>query len=207
MWKDFIRAFYSSWGSVVTGMASAPLFVVAFMTNGVPKYASATFAVICIFVASYMVWAKERRSLIELQGRPEVSLSILRVGTPQLGEHLFRLLNASESTATNVTLAPISTQSAIYRFDPIPSVVKSPAATTMNYRATTLAGTPIPPHNTDVVRVLGLGRAQGSEQIFDTKLEFSNFGGESRWQADYSLRFNFDAGVITCTPGACRKIH
>ena len=60
MWKDFIRAFYSSWGSGVTGTASAPLFVIAFMTNGVPRYISAAFAIVFLFVASYMVMSQKK---------------------------------------------------------------------------------------------------------------------------------------------------
>ena len=208
MWKDFIRAFYSSWGSGVTGTASAPLFVIAFMANGVPRYISAAFAIVFLFVASYMVWAKERRYVIELRGRPEVSLRISRAGSQQIAEYLFGLLNASESTATNVTLSPISDRitNVLYEFDPIPSIVKGSAATYMDYHARTLAGTPIPPHNIDMVRVLGIGKALGTVQPYEIKLEFSNYGGESRWQVDYSLRFDFDAGVIACSPGACRKI-
>ena len=120
-------------------------------------------------------------------------------------EYLFGLLNASEGTAIIVTLSPISDGNMIYRFDPIPSLVKSPAFTYLVYRATTLAGTPIGHHNTDMVRVLGIGKALGTVQLYETKLEFSNYGGESRWQVDYSLRVDFDAGSIACIPGTCRR--
>jgi hypothetical protein len=207
MLKDYIRAYYKSWGSGLTGSASAPFFIYAIIAKGVPRYLSAAFALCAFLAASYLVWKREREAIVQLQGRPEVSLSITRIGTPQMGQHLFGLMNASESTATNVTLSPISEGNFIYRFDPIPSIVRSTANAYMDYHATTLAGTAIGAHNTDMVRVLGTGKALGSVLTYETKLEFSNFGDVSRWQSDYSLRFDFDAGAITCTPGACRKIR
>src|SRR5258708_18677232 len=101
MWKDFIRSYYSSWGSGVTGTASAPLFLAAFLTSGIPRIASALFAFGCFLSASYIVWAKERRSVLEketriteLHGRPEVSLTITRMGGKHDATYSFRLSNA-----------------------------------------------------------------------------------------------------------------
>jgi hypothetical protein len=55
----FLRAIYSQWGSGVTGTLSAPLFILAFITGGTPRIIAAVFAVLCLYVAAYLVWAKE----------------------------------------------------------------------------------------------------------------------------------------------------
>jgi hypothetical protein len=71
MHSKFIRALYSEWGSGVTGTLSAPLFVAAFLTNGVPRLLCAVFATVCLYVAAYLVWAKERERALSLAARIE----------------------------------------------------------------------------------------------------------------------------------------
>lgn len=205
MW-DFVRAFYSSWGSGVTGTLSAPLFVVAFLTNGVPRIASAAFAVACLFVASYIVWAKERKRAQELEGRPEVSFTIQSVGGALYREWFFWFLNASDATAINVTLSPISAAGLKYEFDPVASLVKGPAATAMGYKGS-MGGAPIPSQsgNWDMLFMLSLGSER--VPVYDVKLEFSNYGDVSRWQTDYRIECDYDAKTMACIAGACRKLR
>ena len=204
MWKDFFRAYYSSWGSGVTGTASAPLFVAAFLTSGVPRIASASFAFICFLSASYIVFSKERKRVIELTGRPEVSFTIMRLGGPVDGSFFFRFLNASESTATNVTLSAIRSGQALYEFHSLGSLVKSPAPTAMNYKGS-LNGNPFPAEADpqDILRVFSIC---GKQLIYETQLEFSNFDGGLRWQVDYRLKCDYESKTISCVPGKVRLI-
>ena len=73
----FIRAIYSEWGSGVTGTLSAPFFVVALLTSGVPRIASALFAIGCFYYAAYRIWSRTDRELSEvktiLSGFPVIS--------------------------------------------------------------------------------------------------------------------------------------
>jgi hypothetical protein len=211
MFWDFIRAFYSSWGKGVTGTASAPLFVAALFLNGVPRIISAALGFLCFLSASYLVWADERRRVVQVQGRPEVSLNILRMGNALDGEWFFRLTNSSDNTAMNVTLTPVTDGIVRYEFDSIPSIVKSPAPSNMNYRAIVplsppLPSIPLPGNNRDMVRVLGLGKAGGTE-TYGTSLKFSNYGSDSTWQIEYLLECNFENNTMKCIAGACRKVR
>jgi hypothetical protein len=78
MWK-FLRAIYSQWGSGVTGSLSAPLFVVAFLTNGAPRSVCAAFAVFSLYMAAYLVWSKEEKEkqkfIEQIQGFPVIRIA------------------------------------------------------------------------------------------------------------------------------------
>ena len=45
----------------MTGTLSAPLFVAAFSTSGIPRTVCVAFAVFCFYYAAYLVWSKERK--------------------------------------------------------------------------------------------------------------------------------------------------
>ena len=207
MLKDFIRAFYVSWGSGVTGTASAPLFAIAFFTNGIPRVLSVVLASLCFLSASYLIWVREKKRVVQLekevadlQGRPEVSLNILRMGGTLGGEWLFRLTNASDNTAINVSLTSVTDGSVRYEFDPIPSIVKSPASSNMSYHAivplaSPLPSIPLPGDSRDMVKILGLGKTVDTE-TYRTWLEFSNYANDSTWQIEYMLECDYEKGAL-----------
>ena len=62
MWR-FTREIFSEWGTRVTGTFSAILFVLALLTGGVPHLVSLSFAIVCVYLASYSVWQRTRRQL------------------------------------------------------------------------------------------------------------------------------------------------
>src|SRR6266851_3022773 len=59
--KQFLMALYSTWGSGLTGSASAPLVILAFvLKESWMRTTSATFAGLCFIAATFLVWKKER---------------------------------------------------------------------------------------------------------------------------------------------------
>lgn len=59
--REYLKAFYSEWGSGVTGSLSAPLFLFSLLVDrSAPRIAAAALAIICLYVASYRVWRRER---------------------------------------------------------------------------------------------------------------------------------------------------
>jgi hypothetical protein len=68
--KQFLRALYSAWGSGLTGSASAPLVVLAFMLKEAwMKTTSATFAALCLVAATFLVWEREKEQVETLEAR------------------------------------------------------------------------------------------------------------------------------------------
>jgi hypothetical protein len=64
--RDFLSEVFSEWGSAVTGGISAPLFLWALLSSGVPRVVSMALAIACVYVASYRVWARGRKRYEEV---------------------------------------------------------------------------------------------------------------------------------------------
>jgi hypothetical protein len=61
--SEFFGQVFSEWGSAVTGGLSAPLFIWAIAySSGAPRIVAMTLAVVCIYVAAFRVWKREREA-------------------------------------------------------------------------------------------------------------------------------------------------
>ena len=63
----FIHAFWESWGLLMTGGFSIPFSAFAVFSSGSERIVWAVAAVLSAIEATYLVWAKERKKLVELQ--------------------------------------------------------------------------------------------------------------------------------------------
>src|SRR5579862_5955256 len=213
----YLRALLAKWVALITGGSITAAIAVWEHWKGtsVPAGTYSAILALFLFIASFLAWRKRDQeatslatSLDQVRGRPEVSFTILPAGGELDRVWLFRFLNASESTAVNVTLSPIvqGDEDVVYEFAPIPSLVKSPAPATMVYRVR-IGTVEIPRQqgNQDMLFMLTLGR--GGNKSYETKLEFSNYGEASRWQVDYRIDCNYENKTMTCVSGPCRKLR
>ncbi len=204
----FVKAIWKHWWALMSSAVFTLLGIYAaarHVSNDWFVAASLVIAPLLLVVAAYLAWRDEHEEVLGLQGRPEVSLGIVRIGGRLDGYYVFQLSNAAEDTAMNVSLSPITDGVVVYEFDSIPSIVKSPAPTSMTYHGKMAAGSQpqIAGHNSDMVAVLGLNRR--GAQSFKTALEFSNYTGTCRWQVEYFIDCDFDSKTMTCRAGAFSK--
>jgi len=61
--REFLREVFSEWGSAVTGGLTAPLFLWAILSSGAPRVVLVATAIVCVYVAWYRVWKRERQRL------------------------------------------------------------------------------------------------------------------------------------------------
>jgi len=119
----FTREIFSEWSSRVTGASSCVLVIIALLFGGVPRLVSLSFAILCIYLASYSVWQRTRRQLDKLDamisGFPRIlaatdalrhefvnfmlaSREVVRVSALKLFVTNQPIFNSSDSTAEDV---------------------------------------------------------------------------------------------------------
>jgi hypothetical protein len=208
----YLQAFVGDWFAIISGGLSVPLTIYSLSQNTpFAKGIWGSIAVIGFLLAGYRIWGKERTRVLELHGRPELTIETIRIGGAMDGRYLFRLHNSSDNAATRVILSPITSQKGVLvaEFTMVASVIKSPVGADMGY-AIKVASTGKPvtgPGNDDLLQTFSLDMTpQGCLTSYPTHLEFSNYGDEDRWQMDYTLELLLEEKQILCVPGQCRKI-
>jgi hypothetical protein len=65
--KDFLKQVFVDYASGITGGLTAPLVVVSFFLNGIPRWAITTTLILCVFNTAYQVWSRERSHVERLR--------------------------------------------------------------------------------------------------------------------------------------------
>jgi hypothetical protein len=208
----FSRVVWADWGSRVSGVASVPFTIAALMAN--PMYGKSIWialAVLCVLLTAYQVWARERRHVVELHGRPEVLLATLQIGAQHGVEYLLRFNNASDNVATNVTLNSVQVEEAsgnviTVEFSPLSHLSRSPAPENMHYVIRGTGGI----SRRNLIEALGLDKradlAKTPHIDYKILVGFSNYGGTDRWETQYTLECDLISKSIFCRPGSCTKV-
>lgn len=124
---------FSEWGSRVSGMLSVPLTVAALVASLYPgqHWWSSTVAAACWVLSAtiawgwtgYSMWAKERRRVISLHGRPVVVPELLPINSESDPHWLIGVRSTTDDVAINVMLDPVKISDYVtLEFDPIPSL-------------------------------------------------------------------------------------
>jgi hypothetical protein len=209
----FLRAIFSDWFSGVSGAVSVPLTIYSLLQKtALAKTIWAFSAIIAFLVACFRVWARERTRVVELHGRPEITIEIQTIGNMST-EYLVAMFNSSEHVATRITLSSLTTENGelLIMFVSVPSIIRKAVASYMDYyladvdSGQSLRDPDGPP--VELLEALKFGSPEATAMTtYQLKLEFSNYGDEDRWQTDYVLECDFNEGEIRFVPGKCRKI-
>lgn len=208
----FLRAIFGDWLTGISGGISVPLTIYSlFQSTPFAKTIWAISAIVAFLSAGFRIWAKERTRVLELHGRPELTIETIRIGGAMDGRYLFRLHNSSDNAATRVILSPITSQKGVLvaDFTMVASVIKTPVGADMGYAIKVASsGKPVTsPGSDDLMQTFSLDMTpQDCMTSYPTRLEFSNYGDEDRWQMDYVLEFLLEEKQILCIPGQCRKL-
>jgi len=210
--KVFLRVVWEDWGSRVSGVASVPSTLLGFFTT--TTYAKNTWfviAVLCVLLAAYRAWVKERERVIELHGRPEVLLAGVQVvEAKNVVANVLQLTNSSNSVATNITISDIRVQESDgnrveVEFRDVSHLSRDPA--NVEYVIHGTGGK----SRRDLLACLGLDKRVSLQKTphaeFTTVVGFSNYGGTGRWEIQYTLECDFTAHRIFCRPGVCNKVQ
>jgi hypothetical protein len=127
---QYFNAFSGDLLALMSGSPTVPLAVLAFYVNSQTlKILFASLAVICGFVASFRVWAKER-SLVEEEtakrGRPELigSFNIIVHPSGHFRTVMLCLKNSSPAPAVGIHIDDIRNGTKVMRFFPPESIVE-----------------------------------------------------------------------------------
>jgi hypothetical protein len=205
----FLRAIFSDWLSGVSGGLSVPLTIYSlFQNSALAKTLWAISAIIAFLFAVYRIWSKERTRVVELHGRPELTINCLLTGSAVNGEYLIGLYNSNDNVATNVSMSNLTTdKGAVIEFSVVATVLKAATATWMDYKMK-LGQTPVPGGN-NLIHVLKLSTTLQTGQrsaSYPVSLSFSNYGQLDRWETDFSVNCDFNQYTVSFVPGACRKL-
>lgn len=185
--REYIKMVAKLWGKHIAGPTAA-LFAIILPFVGLAIGSGRTvaiwldvipllIAVILIWPAQYEVWKSAEVKIYELRGRPQVSLvAVLRVGETVDVEFIFRFMNASDDTATNVVLSPIVTNHIVVNFSPIPAITNTPQGAYLSYdvRLGEEAVVSQRERNKDLLLIWG-NIARSGQDRYNTTLSFSNF--------------------------------
>ena len=205
----FLRAIFSDWLSGISGGLSVPLTIYSlFQNSALAKTIWAMSAIIAFLFAGYRIWVKERTRVVELHGRPELTINCLLTGSPVIGEYLIGLYNSSENVATDVSMSALTTdKGAVIEFSVVPAVLKAATATWMNYEMK-MGQTWVPAGN-NLIHVLKMTSTLPTgvkTASYPVSLSFSNYGQLDRWQTEFSVNCDFDRSTVSFVPGTCRKV-
>jgi hypothetical protein len=57
---EFLWEVFAGYASSITGALTAPLAIISFFLFGVPRWATTTVLMVCVFITAYQVWKRER---------------------------------------------------------------------------------------------------------------------------------------------------
>jgi hypothetical protein len=130
---EFLRRFVGDTASLLSGGLSVPSTVLSLYFDN--KYAKASFALLAvagILIASYRLWAGERRNALVLQdrlaeeinkrGRPEVTVELKEGDGGRLHACL---MNYASTAAINLRIDDILCGDGVLRFENIPTMISS----------------------------------------------------------------------------------
>jgi hypothetical protein len=127
---QFFRAFAGDWLALMSGPPAVPLAVLAlYVSNQWLKTLFATLAILCGFVASFRIWAKERTRVEEevaKRGRPELTATFQVLGADPL-HVMLRLINSSSYPAVGIGIDDIRNGTKVLRFFPPESLPQGSA--------------------------------------------------------------------------------
>jgi hypothetical protein len=119
---QFVHAFSQDWLALMSGPPTVPLTLLAFfVSNNLLKILFASLAVVCAFVASFRVWAKEHAMVedeIAKRGRPELTATFQVLGGDPQPTTMLRLRNSSPSPAVGIHVDDIRNGTKVLRFFP-----------------------------------------------------------------------------------------
>jgi len=118
---QFFKAFSGDWLALMSGPPTVPLTIAAFFVpNHLLRVLFGCLAVLCAFVASFRVWARERTKVeeeIAKRGRPELTASFqFLAGSPP--QTMLHLRNGSPCPAVGIHVDDIRNEATVLRFFP-----------------------------------------------------------------------------------------
>lgn len=193
----------SDWGSKVSGILSIPFtifaLIVAIGLLGDQSWWNSKWALFSWFSIAllawawtgYAVWRKERLNVIELHGRPQVTLKCRMMKKESDWYPHFSLMNHSETdAAVNVSLAGIREPGFDITFSRVDRIGRHEEY--VSYAI--LVGTK---------KTEDFFLVTSTTQSLPTILEFSNYGEERTWQLHYTLEIDHDNKLVSCRAGTC----
>lgn len=161
----FFKAMFSEWGSALSGPASVPFTIFAFIaSNNAQKVVYAAMAIILGYFSAYRIWAKVHAEKTALEARyadEKPTLGLRIVYSVSMAE--FQLLHLKGRPAVNVTIDPVRSLAGNQRlvFDVLPYVASGQVKQIVTFDV--LEGDRTESTDPRILRTLG---ASGMLQIF-----------------------------------------
>jgi hypothetical protein len=191
---EFLRRFVGDTAARLSGGLSIPSTVLSLYFDN--KYAKASFAVLAvvgILIASYRLWAGERRNTLSVQkllteeinkrGRPEVTVELKGNGGGTLHACL---MNYASIAAINFRIDDIQCDGGVLRFENIPTTISSGFSPTLKCWFVPSDGSP---QRQDIVQELILNKEKDAKYVLS--IRYTDSDGVLDWVT--KCDFTYDA--------------
>jgi hypothetical protein len=194
---EFFKRLINDTTSLISGGLSVPFALFSIFANS--KYAKASFGVLSLIgflIASYRLWAAERRNTLAVQerlvdeidkrGRPEVTVE-LKDGSG--GTLHACLMNYASTAAINLRIDDIPCGDGVLRFEDIPTIISEGFSPTMQCCFVPSDGSP---QRRDIVQELILDKKKNSDMSrYVLAIRYTDSDGMLDWVTKCDFSYDF----------------
>jgi hypothetical protein len=193
---EFFRRLVGDTTSFISGGLSVPFTVLSLFSDN--KYAKASFGVLAVtgfLIASYRLWAGERRNTLVVQvklieeinkrGRPEITVELKGDGSTL---HAC-LMNYTSIAAINLRIDDIPCGDGVLRFENIPTIISEGFSPTLQCCFVPSDGSPT---RRDIVQELIFGKEKNSDMSkYVLAIRYTDSDGVLDWVTKCDFAYDF----------------
>jgi hypothetical protein len=194
---EFLKRFVGDTASLLSGGLSIPSTVLSLYSDN--KYAKVSFGVLAVtgfLIASYRLWAGERRNTLAVQkhlveginkrGRPEITVELKGDGGGTLHACL---MNYASIAAINLRIDDIPCGGGVLRFENIPTMISEVLSPNLQCFFVPSDGSP---QRRDIVQELILGKEKNSDMSkYVLAIRYTDSDGVLDWVTKCDFAYDF----------------